>query len=391
MRGQIELLLERGIEAAEGGEQERARDTLTRVIELDQYNEKAWLWLGSVVETTIDKIVCLENVLVINPDNADASIGLQHLRRQPTELFPPPSTLPHLASPQTPTEEARGASAAKASLSPAQRVCSRCGFRNPGWAYLCDRCGADLRHVDLREAIGLGSRPRGRSFITLLQAWGGALIFSRLWAFLPEIELASWGRSLAALGLAALFASTWRALTTIVLQLLLGEYDPMSQLPSSALCCAAETPLLALSLTLACAPIVLLTWVGARLVGGRQSFKTHAHLTMVAFSVWVVLGALLAPLIILVPYLLSDDGRFALLFEELLPVFVGVIVGVAGIVWLTQAVRTAHRLSAPRAILVVLLVTALVGALLCALDRFTSGRFAQLVGMLVIFLLPWPG
>jgi len=391
MRGQIELLLERGIEAAEGGEQERARDTLTRVIELDQYNEKAWLWLSSVVETTIDKIVCLENVLVINPDNADASIGLQHLRRQPTELFPPPSTLPHLARPQTPTGEAWGASTAQASLSPAQRVCSRCGFRNPGWAYLCDRCGAALRHVDLREAIGPGSRPRGRSFITLLQAWGGALIFSRLWAFLPEIELASWGRSLAALGLAALFASTWRALTAIVLPLLLSERDPMSQLPSSTLCCAAETPLLALSLTLACAPIVLLTWIGARLVGGRQSFQTHAHLTMVALSVWVVLGALLAPLVILVPYLLSDDGRFALLFEELLPVFAGVIVGVAGIVWLTQAVRTAHRLSAPRAILVVLLVTALVGALLCALDRFTSGRFAELVGMLAIFLLPWPG
>jgi len=233
MRGQIELLLERGIEAAEGGEQERARDTLTRVIELDQYNEKAWLWLSSVVETTIDKIVCLENVLVINPDNADASIGLQHLRRQPTELFPPPSTLPHLARPQTPTGEAWGASTAQASLSPAQRVCSRCGFRNPGWAYLCDRCGAALRHVDLREAIGPGSRPRGRSFITLLQAWGGALIFSRLWAFLPEIELASWGRSLAALGLAALFASTWRALTAIVLPLLLSERDPMSQLPSS--------------------------------------------------------------------------------------------------------------------------------------------------------------
>jgi hypothetical protein len=61
MMGQIESLLEKGIEAARDNEKKRAQDILTHVIELDQYNEKAWLWLSSVVSMPADKAVCLEN------------------------------------------------------------------------------------------------------------------------------------------------------------------------------------------------------------------------------------------------------------------------------------------------------------------------------------------
>jgi len=233
------------------------------------------------------------------------------------------------------------------------------------------------------------SGPRQRGLTSLLKAWGAAFVFNRLWAFLPEIELASWGRSLAALGMAVLFTSAWHAVTTVVLRLLVSEGESGSQIAITAFRCAAETLLPTLLLLLACVPIALMTWVGARLVGGRQGFKTHAHLTAVAFSIWVVLAALLAPLITFVPDLLGGDSRFALFFEGT-PVFVGVAVGVAGIVWLTQAVRTAQRLSAARAILVVLLVAALGAALFFGLDRFTGGQLTALVSTLVNALfLPW--
>ncbi len=142
MIGDVERRLKRGIEAAQAGEKERARDILLHVIELNQRNEQAWLWLSRVVETTADEIVCLENVLTINPGNTEAAVELEELRRQPADPFAPSSALPRLTGHQE----------------SAERVCPRCGYRNPGWAYLCDQCGANLRPVDLREALGAASR-----------------------------------------------------------------------------------------------------------------------------------------------------------------------------------------------------------------------------------------
>ncbi len=203
--------------------------------------------------------------------------------------------------------------------------------------------------------------------------------------------MASWKRSLAALGMAALFASVWRAIMTAVMrQLLVGKCDPASQLIGGAILCAMETPVLTLLLTLACVPIALLTWLGALLVGGRQGFKTHTHLTAVVLSAWVVLTALLAPLIALVPYVLGNESRFWLLFEGTL-VFTSLVVGVVGLTWLTQAIQTAHHLSAIRAILITPLVPALGTALVLDLDLFSNEQFIKLVTMLAIFFLPWPG
>jgi len=362
MRGQIESLLERGIAAARAGEDRRARDNLITVIELDQRNEKAWLWLSSVVESTADKIVCLENVLVINPDNTHAAAGLQKLHQQPIDETALRSTLPRLGSPQEPGKRARK-TAAGAPASVTERVCPRCGFRNPGWAYLCDRCGADLQPVDVREAIGRGSTPRGRSFVTLVEAWLAAFIMHRQWAFLPEVELASWRRSLAALVMAAFFAVAWRAFTTVLLQLWAAGGGLGGSIAARALRCASETLRLAPLLALAGLPIALLTWVGARLAGGRQRFKIHAHLTTVAFSAWVVLIALLASLLTLAPHVV-DDGR---LLTEAGPILLGGVAGPMGIVWLTQVVRTAHRLPPASALLIALVVAALGSVLLLGL------------------------
>ena len=310
MKGEIETRLERGIEATRVGEAKRARDIFIHIIELDQYNEQAWLWLSRVVETAADKRVCLENVLFINPDNAHAAAGLQRLRQQLTDYLTSTPTLPSLAVSQAKDTWEEGeeedewewdAAATAASPMPARQVCPRCGYRNPGWVYVCDRCGADLQPVNLREALSSGSRPRGRSLLTLLEAWGGAFTFNRLFAFQPEIELAAWGRSLAALVIAALFTSTWRATMAIAPRLTSGAVGGWKQIVTTALRCAAETLPPVLLLMLTCLPILLLTWVGARLAGGKQSFKTHAHLTTVAFSAWIILVALLSPLLTFAP------------------------------------------------------------------------------------------
>lgn len=69
-------LLAQGIAAAEDGDAARARDLLTRVVEQDEENVTAWLWLSRVVDTAEDRVICLENVLALDPDNAEAQAGL---------------------------------------------------------------------------------------------------------------------------------------------------------------------------------------------------------------------------------------------------------------------------------------------------------------------------
>jgi Flp pilus assembly protein TadD len=63
-------LLRQGIAAAKAGRKEEAHETLLQVIKLDERNEQAWLWLSAVVDSIEEKEICLENVLALNPANA---------------------------------------------------------------------------------------------------------------------------------------------------------------------------------------------------------------------------------------------------------------------------------------------------------------------------------
>jgi hypothetical protein len=390
LRGQIESLLDKGIEAARAGEKARARDILIHVIELDQSNEQAWLWLSSVADTLADKAVCLENVLLINAENTYAAMGLRHVRQQLELQFSPPSTLPRLAGQRTSAERAWGTPTAPVSPPPAVRICPRCDFHNPGWAYLCDRCGTNLRRVDARAAVRPAPHSRRPSSITLLEAWSGAFVFSRVHAFQPEVELASWGRSLASLVMAALFASVWRAVMSFMLWLLTGDGVWRNQIAINALRAVAQTLPSALLLTLACVPVALLTFIAARLVGGKQGFKTHLHLTAVAFSAWIVLTALLAPLTVLLPLIVGGTTHFGLPFD-VVTILVSVAVSATGPIWLTQAVRTAQDLSFARAIVATLLVAALTAILVVGLNTLTGGGFADFLSKLVAApFLPLP-
>ena len=76
-RSHVGRLLSRGIAAAKAKQRHRAREYLMKVVELDEGNEQAWLWLSGVMDALEDQRICLENVLVINPQNAHARAGLQ--------------------------------------------------------------------------------------------------------------------------------------------------------------------------------------------------------------------------------------------------------------------------------------------------------------------------
>ena len=68
------------------------------MVQIDEENGEAWLWLSRVVTTLEDREVCLANVLALDPANEAAQRGLAEVRAQieATPEIEPESALPHL-------------------------------------------------------------------------------------------------------------------------------------------------------------------------------------------------------------------------------------------------------------------------------------------------------
>ncbi len=81
-KGQIAEWLYDGAIALCKGNREHARELLLKVVEIDETNEEAWLWLSGAVDDPEDQETALLNVLDINPNNTYAKRGLQMLRSQ---------------------------------------------------------------------------------------------------------------------------------------------------------------------------------------------------------------------------------------------------------------------------------------------------------------------
>ncbi len=78
----MDELLREGIAAAKSGQRERAYDLLRQVVEEDEENVLAWLWLSGVSDSLDDREICLENVLALDPTNEAARKGLAWVREQ---------------------------------------------------------------------------------------------------------------------------------------------------------------------------------------------------------------------------------------------------------------------------------------------------------------------
>jgi len=100
---EIQQKLKDAIQAIRSGERGRGRDLLLQVVEADERIEPAWLWLSVAVDDPNDKLVALENVLTLNPNNAQAQVELRKVRRQLgiAEDTPIPESLRAVAPPST--------------------------------------------------------------------------------------------------------------------------------------------------------------------------------------------------------------------------------------------------------------------------------------------------
>jgi len=75
----IDRLLD-AIELVRLNRQDEALPILRQLIQEDNDFEEAWLWMSVAVDSVDQSIICLDNVLRINPDNWQAAGALYKLR-----------------------------------------------------------------------------------------------------------------------------------------------------------------------------------------------------------------------------------------------------------------------------------------------------------------------
>lgn len=74
---QAKELRKQGIAAAKAGQKDQARQLLQQALRLEPGSEVAWLWLASVARDRRERLLCLDKLLDINPNN---EMGLQSLQ-----------------------------------------------------------------------------------------------------------------------------------------------------------------------------------------------------------------------------------------------------------------------------------------------------------------------
>jgi tetratricopeptide (TPR) repeat protein len=133
---EINLWFADGVAAARAGKRAEARELLLRVVDADENNVRAWLWLSDLVTTLEDREVCLQNVLTLDPQNEAAQLGLARVR---AELEATPAIEPESALPLVELEPA-----------PETKVAfdfSKAGLDDP---LLCVYCAYPTREEDRR-------------------------------------------------------------------------------------------------------------------------------------------------------------------------------------------------------------------------------------------------
>lgn len=365
-------LIEQGIAAARAERKEEAEELLRQALALNPDNERAWLWLSAVVDGIEAQRECLQNVIRINPSNPFARSGLSflaHLREGYEYLA---ARAPWMAG----LEDDR----VRMDRLPAQQ-CPRCRHRNPGWAYICNRCGAPLQPVDVRKAVQQEMRSVTSS--SLARSWVGAAILDPSLAFAPEITLASPFRSILSIALGAVALTLARWMGTLLLAL----FSPAG-LTFNLVSLLSLQFLNDLVRLLAGALVV---WLGlgiltegiARSRGGVAPARVHYYLIAVAISGWMPIAGVLSVIGWVVPLLIPQVPQ------------AWALAGVSGILFLyavallIQAVRTAHRLQPGReGVLIGLLLLAFVALYALLVATVPPAWREVLMGVLRPIMLP---
>jgi tetratricopeptide (TPR) repeat protein len=88
-----DTMFQEAVEALREGDQTKARQLLTSLIKDDQNNALYWTWLSAAVDSTKERIYCLQTALQLDPENATAKRGLVMLGALPPDESVEPFSL----------------------------------------------------------------------------------------------------------------------------------------------------------------------------------------------------------------------------------------------------------------------------------------------------------
>src|SRR5574339_586736 len=71
-----DAVFQEAVEALRAGNKSRARELLTGLLKTDQSNATYWVWMSATVETSKERIYCLQTAYKLDPQNAAAKRGL---------------------------------------------------------------------------------------------------------------------------------------------------------------------------------------------------------------------------------------------------------------------------------------------------------------------------
>src|SRR5512132_2316650 len=85
-----DAVFQEAVEALRGGNKSRARELLTGLLKTDQNNATYWVWMSATVDTTKERIYCLQTAFKLDPQNEAAKRGLiLHGALPPDETIQP--------------------------------------------------------------------------------------------------------------------------------------------------------------------------------------------------------------------------------------------------------------------------------------------------------------
>ena len=70
----------------QSGDLVKAREILSQLLKIDRGNINYWLWMSAAVETTKERVYCLREALLIDPENPEAAQGLRMLGEKAPDL-----------------------------------------------------------------------------------------------------------------------------------------------------------------------------------------------------------------------------------------------------------------------------------------------------------------
>lgn len=80
-----DILFQEAVEALRQKDLAKARNMLTQLLKSDQKNVQYWIWLSAAVESTKERIYCLQTAHQLDPENATAKRGLVLLGALPPD------------------------------------------------------------------------------------------------------------------------------------------------------------------------------------------------------------------------------------------------------------------------------------------------------------------